>query len=220
MACQPSLLPPNFTTAFLLFIDPTIQPLRHSLLITTHTLCSFVTTISILSFTYFLQLKQEHNYTPISIMGFPSVCYCVILPKPLILVVQLLALLKLAVAMILYYLGLTSLPEDYGYPLSATDFSVPSSLPSTPSAIKSGIPVVKFSSFRRSSSQGEEPTCAVCLGELEARHEVRELGNCCHAFHKGCIDKWVDRGQVTCPLCRAQLLPKGRDEKGIAIGLM
>ncbi|XP_010934916.1 brassinosteroid-responsive RING protein 1 [Elaeis guineensis] len=155
-------------------------------------------------------------------MGFPSVCYCVILPKPLILLVHLLDLLKLAFAMTLYYLGFTSLPEDYaGYPLSGTDFSVLSSLPNTPSAIKSRIPVVKFSSFGTSASaQGEESICAVCLGELEARHEVRELGNCCHVFHKGCIDKWVDMGQVTCPLCRAQLLPWGRDDKEIAIRLM
>ncbi|KAG1360877.1 E3 ubiquitin-protein ligase RHA1B [Cocos nucifera] len=123
--------------------------------------------------------------------------------------------------MTLYYLGFTSLPEDYVHPLSATDFSVLSSLPNTPSAIKSRIPVVKFSSFRKSSAKGEESIiCAVCLGELEARHEVRELGNCCHVFHKGCIDKWVDMGQVTCPLCRAQLSPKGSDEKGKAIRLM
>ena len=26
-------------------------------------------------------------------------------------------------------------------------------------------------------------------------------------FHKACIDKWVDKGQATCPLCRALLLP-------------
>ncbi|RVW80590.1 hypothetical protein CK203_051210 [Vitis vinifera] len=29
----------------------------------------------------------------------------------------------------------------------------------------------------------------------EERHEVRELGNCCHVFHKGCIDVWMDQGQ-------------------------
>ncbi|KAG1359341.1 E3 ubiquitin-protein ligase RHA1B [Cocos nucifera] len=153
-------------------------------------------------------------------MGFPSVCYCVILPKPLILLVQLLDCLKLAVSTILFCLGFASSPEDYVYPLSAADFSVPSSLPITPSAIKSRIPVVKFSSFCRVSAQGEEFTCAVCLGALEAMHEVRELGNCFHVFHKGCIDKWVDMGQVTCPLCRARLLPKGREEKGMPIGLM
>uniref|UniRef100_N1R3Q6 Uncharacterized protein n=1 Tax=Aegilops tauschii TaxID=37682 RepID=N1R3Q6_AEGTA len=44
-----------------------------------------------------------------------------------------------------------------------------------------------------------------------ARHRVRELGNCAHAFHKACIDKWVDKGQATCPLCRALLLPTDAD---------
>ncbi|RVW60946.1 hypothetical protein CK203_049270 [Vitis vinifera] len=35
--------------------------------------------------------------------------------------------------------------------------------------------------------------------------EVRELGNCCHVFHKECIDIWMDQGQGTCPLCRSKL---------------
>ncbi|XP_022756390.1 probable E3 ubiquitin-protein ligase XERICO [Durio zibethinus] len=67
-------------------------------------------------------------------------------------------------------------------------------------------------------------TCAVCLGRLKEGDEVRELTNCCHVFHKDCIDRWVDYDQdhdhdfdhdhnndhednhKTCPLCRAPLL--------------
>ncbi|XVF88984.1 hypothetical protein PTKIN_Ptkin19aG0095200 [Pterospermum kingtungense] len=71
-------------------------------------------------------------------------------------------------------------------------------------------------------------TCAVCLSQLKEGDEVRELRNCCHVFHKDCIDRWVDYDQdhdhdldldrdhdhdrdhddnhKTCPLCRAPLL--------------
>ncbi|KAB1209671.1 RING-H2 zinc finger protein RHA1a [Morella rubra] len=52
-------------------------------------------------------------------------------------------------------------------------------------------------------------TCAVCLNQLSMDDEIRELRNCCHVFHRECIDRWVDRdheNHVTCPLCRTPLL--------------
>ncbi|RRT75958.1 hypothetical protein B296_00009458 [Ensete ventricosum] len=147
-------------------------------------------------------------------MGFPSVCYTVILPRPVAFVVNLLDRIKLAVSMTLFYLGLASSYEDYfAFPLQLPDLPSPLSLPTPPSAIKTRLPVVRFSTLRPSSPHGGEAICAVCLGALEAKHEVRELGNCSHAFHKACMDKWVDIGQLTCPLCRAQLLPKGGEEE-------
>nr|CAD1831114.1 unnamed protein product [Ananas comosus var. bracteatus] len=97
-------------------------------------------------------------------MGFPSVCYCVILPKPLTLTIQLLDYIRLSILLSLSYLGLAAAPF-------------------------------------------EEHTHPTVLGDLELEHEVRELGNCSHAFHKGCIDKWVEIGHATCPLCRALLWP-------------
>ena len=54
-------------------------------------------------------------------------------------------------------------------------------------------------------------TCAVCLNQLRKRDQVRELGNCCHVFHRLCIDTWIDHGyNKTCPLCRAPLLTSTR----------
>ncbi|KAJ7955361.1 E3 ubiquitin-protein ligase RHA1B [Quillaja saponaria] len=53
-------------------------------------------------------------------------------------------------------------------------------------------------------------TCCVCLNHLRMDDQVRELRNCCHVFHKECIDRWldhdVDNHNPTCPLCRAPLL--------------
>ncbi|KAK9291784.1 hypothetical protein L1049_019734 [Liquidambar formosana] len=47
---------------------------------------------------------------------------------------------------------------------------------------------------------------------MEANHEVRKLCNCSHAFHKDCLDAWIDEGQVTCPVCRSKLLPERGEE--------
>lgn len=50
-------------------------------------------------------------------------------------------------------------------------------------------------------------SCAVCLSHLRAKDKVWELRNCCHVFHKRCLDGWLDHDEhMTCPLCRAPLL--------------
>lgn len=42
-------------------------------------------------------------------------------------------------------------------------------------------------------------TCAVCLSDLEVEEVARKLP-CGHYFHKGCIDRWLQRNK-RCPLC-------------------
>jgi hypothetical protein len=166
-------------------------------------------------------------------MGFPSVCYCVILPQPLILVLQLLDLLRHAVLLCLSSLGLAAPPAADDHPAYATAppppdlwalpphaVAAPPPPPPTPAAIKARLPAVRYADLLRSRrAAAPSSSCAVCLGALEARHRVRELGNCAHAFHKACIDKWVDKGQATCPLCRALLLPGApEDDAGPGAG--
>jgi len=46
--------------------------------------------------------------------------------------------------------------------------------------------------------QGE--TCAVCLGDLLAGEDVRELPCCSHVYHKECIVQWLTCSKATCPL--------------------
>ncbi|OAY64399.1 probable E3 ubiquitin-protein ligase XERICO [Ananas comosus] len=53
----------------------------------------------------------------------------------------------------------------------------------------------------------ENAVCVVCLEEFAGEHRVRELGNCDHAFHAACIDRWAETGRATCPLCRSPLQP-------------
>jgi len=143
-------------------------------------------------------------------MGYPSICYCIILPQPLLIAVQVFHHIKLAFSMAFSYIGLSSPLDDQEYSLSELEYVSPfsSHVIDSSSSFKGRLAVVDFASFSKGlSARGVvNEQCAICLEELEARHKVRELGNCCHAFHEGCINKWVENGQVTCPLCRASLL--------------
>ncbi|XP_043719676.1 brassinosteroid-responsive RING protein 1-like [Telopea speciosissima] len=57
------------------------------------------------------------------------------------------------------------------------------------------------------NSGGVWKECAVCLTRVEDGEEIREL-KCKHDFHKECLDQWLEREQVTCPLCRKYVLPE------------
>ncbi|XVF72938.1 hypothetical protein PTKIN_Ptkin12aG0160800 [Pterospermum kingtungense] len=86
------------------------------------------------------------------------------------------------------------------------------------SLIKARLPVVEF---RRSKWQGlgeQSAVCAICLACIEDSEEIRELGNCCHLYHRECVDGWVDQGHGTCPLCRLKLLPSEADDDEVAEG--
>ncbi|PSS32947.1 E3 ubiquitin-protein like [Actinidia chinensis var. chinensis] len=69
-------------------------------------------------------------------------------------------------------------------------------------SMKERLRVVKYK-----EELGSASACAICLKNMSASDEVREQSNCCHVFHRECLDGWMDRGQVTCPLCRSKLLP-------------
>ncbi|CAH8385242.1 unnamed protein product [Eruca vesicaria subsp. sativa] len=49
----------------------------------------------------------------------------------------------------------------------------------------------------------EETCCSICLVDYEAEDEVTHLPRCNHLFHVHCIEPWLLRGSLTCPLCRA-----------------
>ncbi|KAL3830618.1 hypothetical protein ACJIZ3_019420 [Penstemon smallii] len=53
--------------------------------------------------------------------------------------------------------------------------------------------------------------CAVCLNEFEDDETLRLIPKCDHVFHPECIDAWLE-SHVTCPVCRADLVPKPEDE--------
>ena len=51
-----------------------------------------------------------------------------------------------------------------------------------------------------SMHQVSDEQCSVCLTELNG--PTRKLG-CGHTFHRRCILSWKNRGNHTCPMCRA-----------------
>ncbi|KAL3738438.1 hypothetical protein ACJRO7_019902 [Eucalyptus globulus] len=85
--------------------------------------------------------------------------------------------------------------------------------------IKSQVPVVEYVRFlqrhglRVDKGASDDGGCAVCLSSIEERDEVRELSNCSHAFHRECLDRWVDYNQATCPLCGSLLFPSKREKR-------
>ncbi|VVB09571.1 unnamed protein product [Arabis nemorensis] len=52
----------------------------------------------------------------------------------------------------------------------------------------------------------EEICCPICLVEFEAEDVVTHLPRCAHLFHIHCIEPWLLRGHLTCPLCRSFVL--------------
>ncbi|KAJ9168304.1 hypothetical protein P3X46_019847 [Hevea brasiliensis] len=71
-------------------------------------------------------------------------------------------------------------------------------------AVIDSLPFFRFSSLK-GSKQGLE--CAVCLSIFEETEILRLLPNCKHAFHKNCIDQWLE-SHSSCPLCRYKFDPK------------
>ncbi|KAK1409683.1 hypothetical protein QVD17_36212 [Tagetes erecta] len=53
-----------------------------------------------------------------------------------------------------------------------------------------------------------DESCSICLAEFEDDDKVSQLSRCCHVFHACCIERWLNRDQFTCPLCRSNLLGK------------
>ncbi|TRM56913.1 hypothetical protein BD626DRAFT_227586 [Schizophyllum amplum] len=45
--------------------------------------------------------------------------------------------------------------------------------------------------------------CLICLDSYEAEDEVRVM-SCRHAFHKNCVDTWMETGKNNCPFCRGK----------------
>ncbi|XP_042982182.1 RING-H2 finger protein ATL1-like [Carya illinoinensis] len=76
-------------------------------------------------------------------------------------------------------------------------------------SIKRHLPSVQYGDIlkRRGICIAKECICIVCMNSIEASDGVRELCNCCHVFHKECLDVWIGQGHATCPLCRAKLFP-------------
>ena len=175
-----------------------------------------------LHFTYSSTLKLERNiktsHLDLSLfslsrthqtpnqMGFPTGYAEDLLPKFILYSLSFLGLIRSSISTILGLLGLSHLIEpNSSWPESGPEFM---SVSVSASMIRDFLPVVKFRDVRRAGSgSGSAESCAVCLHEFHGHEEIRRLRNCQHIFHKGCVDRWIDHGQKTCPLCRKPFIP-------------
>lgn len=53
--------------------------------------------------------------------------------------------------------------------------------------------------------------CPICLSEIDTENEVAVITPCHHAFHEGCLRRWIQE-QSICPMCRRQLPPISEPE--------
>lgn len=136
-------------------------------------------------------------------MGFPVGYTEVFLPNLFVHILSLLGFIRLLILTLLRYLGLSDFLEPefspQENPTRTLDYPAPSA-----ALIREFLPVVEFEAA--AAGDGTE-SCAVCLYEFEAGEEIRWLANCKHIFHRGCVDRWMDHDQKTCPLCRTPLVP-------------
>lgn len=56
---------------------------------------------------------------------------------------------------------------------------------------------------RKSGGQAAFGDCCICLDRINAGQVVRKL-ECCHHFHKGCVDKWLKQ-KASCPICQRKI---------------
>ncbi|KAL5537760.1 hypothetical protein UlMin_046221 [Ulmus minor] len=136
-------------------------------------------------------------------MGFPVGYTELFLPKLFIQALSFLGFVRKFISIIFTYLGLQDFIEPDVNSWSSSDN--PTRIPEFESVsavlIQESLPVVKFSEL-----VNPPESCAVCLYEFESEDEIRRLTNCCHIFHKGCLDRWMGYDQKTCPLCRTPFL--------------
>jgi len=46
--------------------------------------------------------------------------------------------------------------------------------------------------------------CSICLNPVRYTRRSKQL-ECGHLYHAPCIDRWVDAGGDTCPMCRVHM---------------
>lgn len=71
---------------------------------------------------------------------------------------------------------------------------------------KTTMPCLRVAMFREiieMEKKSSEDLCSICLVEFEAEDAVTRLVLCSHLFHLQCIETWLLRDRLTCPLCRS-----------------
>ena len=68
-----------------------------------------------------------------------------------------------------------------------------------------GLPLNPSVSPLGASLESVQLECSICLEALFASNLTTNITDCGHRFHSECIIDWVQRGHVTCPMCRGEI---------------
>ncbi|KAH7923825.1 hypothetical protein BV22DRAFT_1196412 [Leucogyrophana mollusca] len=73
---------------------------------------------------------------------------------------------------------------------------------------RSGLEIIKASSLQQYEQENKIASncvdrCLICLDDYAVEEDIRVLG-CRHAFHKTCVDRWLQTGRNNCPACRSK----------------
>lgn len=73
---------------------------------------------------------------------------------------------------------------------------------------KSGLQIIKPCDLEKYEKEGRVASncvdrCLICLDDYFAEDDLRVM-SCKHAFHKNCVDKWLETGRNNCPACRSK----------------
>ncbi|PIN13871.1 hypothetical protein CDL12_13503 [Handroanthus impetiginosus] len=115
-------------------------------------------------------------------------------------------LLSFALNLLTSSTGLFSVSSD-----SSTQTPSCSSSSSSSSAnlrlVRDSLSLTTLGNIEHRLPESRDLSCAVCLKRLRKSSLVWELSNCCHVFHKQCLERWLAYdNRLTCPLCRASLI--------------
>ncbi|XP_058105636.1 brassinosteroid-responsive RING protein 1-like [Magnolia sinica] len=136
-------------------------------------------------------------------MGFFTSCPELPLPRFILHAFYVLGFLRNLISSLFRLLGLTHLLE-YEVPDASDRIRLPGFQSVSAMLIRQILPLVRFGDLYAEKVMDE---CVICLCEFEEDDEIRRLRNCEHVFHGRCLDRWMDCGKQTCPLCRSHLLP-------------
>ncbi|KAM3275895.1 hypothetical protein ACQJBY_044342 [Aegilops geniculata] len=75
-------------------------------------------------------------------------------------------------------------------------------------AVLETFPTMAYADVKEHKAVKGALECAVCISEFDDDETLRLLPKCSHVFHPDCIDTWL-ASHVTCPVCRANLVPDG-----------
>jgi hypothetical protein len=72
---------------------------------------------------------------------------------------------------------------------------------------KSGLAIIKAAKLPQHEKDGKVASncldrCLICLDDYADEDDIRVM-TCRHAFHKGCVDEWLQTGKNNCPACRS-----------------